>query len=337
LVRQELLSGAISQILLVVFAVLNIFASFLFFEVEFILLGIVAYLFFLVFSALFLFSAYMMRSQLGGSPAGILGSICGVAASLVALLVNTMFGKVGYHYVYLPLGITFLLWIPILVFTGLTMVLIGATFITYRQEYFPIRLWIAVGVLYIVAGSFEFTIFLSFIGDMLAIVSGALGSVCLFTSTSSRDDMVAKKRIAAREKVTLTAGFVLCLVGGIIESAISCMIAAMSGFFYTAEGHGGMGAFILALLVYPGIIFGIVVIVCGYLGYSGKGRSPGIAVVVVAPIGLVFNILLVGLYGYASLMSIVGCILSIIGGTLLVAQKRSAVRCAMPRPSKNSS
>jgi hypothetical protein len=288
-VRQELLSGAIGQVFLSVFAALNIFTILLFFEAEFILLGIVAYLLFSVFVLLFLVSATKMRSQLGSS-VGVLGSLFGLAACIVALLVNLMFGKVGYHYVYAPLGMTFLLWVPILVFTGLTMVLIGTSLITYRQRYFPSRLWIATGVLYIVAGSFEFTIFLSIIGDILMIVSGILGAVCLFTSISSKDIMALHRRQLttgqAGEKVAIspkregtivgekakpTAAFVLSLIVGFICLAIGFEVIAVIGS--AGSHHGSPGEGLMAIIGLVLFVSGILIIVFDLLIYSRKGNG----------------------------------------------------------------
>jgi hypothetical protein len=262
----------------------------LFFETEFILLGIVAYLLFSVFAALFLVSATKMRSQLGGSSVGVLGALFGLAAGIVALIVNLVFGKVGYHYVYAPLGMTFLLWGPILVLTGLTMVLIGASLITHRQRYSPSRLWIATGVLYVVAGSFEFTIFLSIIGDILMIISGILGAMCLFTSISSKDIMALQRRqlatgqvgekvtvtpkregSIAREKTRPTAAFVLGLIVGFICLAIGFEIAAVIGS--AGSHHGSPGEGLMAIIALVWFVSGILIIVFDLLIYSRKGKG----------------------------------------------------------------
>ena len=104
-------------------------------------------------------------------------------------------------------------------------------------------------------------------------------------------------------------GMLLSLIGGIIM-VIAGALVALGMISY------GLGVFLpplqsSILTGAVGIIFGILVILLGYLGYAGKGKMLGIIVLILGILNLFVG----------SDFFVLGSILAIIGGLLLYLEK----------------
>jgi len=122
-----------------------------------------------------------------------------------------------------------------------------------------------------------------------------------------------------KEVKKATAGFIVSLIGGIIDAIVAILLIAMASFvgsfeeFMPGYGYGvGFAAAALATLGAIGLICAIVVIIGAILIYMpGKEVIGGILVLIFSIVSLFFTA--GGLF--------IGLILGIIGGALGLAKK----------------
>jgi hypothetical protein len=119
-----------------------------------------------------------------------------------------------------------------------------------------------------------------------------------------------------REVKRATAGFIISLIGGIIDALVAILLIGVASFIGGLESYldvGGIGlGYALATLGVVGLVLAILVIIGSILIYMpGKEVIGGILVLVFSIISLFFTA--GGLF--------IGLILGIIGGALGLAKK----------------
>jgi hypothetical protein len=100
-----------------------------------------------------------------------------------------------------------------------------------------------------------------------------------------------------------TYGMLLSLIGGIIL-VIAGILAFVVGLF---TFWGFFGAAIVGGLA---LVFGILIILLGYMGYAGKGKTMGLIVLI---LGILALFLAADFYSIGSILSILGGILLYVG------------------------
>ena len=117
-----------------------------------------------------------------------------------------------------------------------------------------------------------------------------------------------------KEVKRATAGFIVSLIGGIIDALVAILLIGLASAVAEMESYLGVGGIGLALatLGAVGLILAVLVIIGAILIYMpGKETIGGILVLVCSILSLFFT-----LGGF-----IIGLILGIVGGALGIAKK----------------
>lgn len=120
--------------------------------------------------------------------AAIIAVIASILSSMLTLLLvfslsSPIFTTAGFDILFYNLNILgWALFVAEDLFGGLMMISIGVLFILWRRKLKTGDLWLATGIIYIIAGVFDFTIYLTLVGVIIAIVAGVLGRESFLTS-----------------------------------------------------------------------------------------------------------------------------------------------------------
>jgi hypothetical protein len=234
--EKEFVAGGAGQILLAVAQGISLLfmpfllLSFFYYYSSFsFITDIVTYSIFLAFAILLLATMPKAARRFNGNQVGTVGAIFGLIAAVMGIVYDilSVMGVTwtyfsywnGYSYTYYSylnnLGLIMLILIE--VFVGLTMVLLGSFFIVYRKYLSDGGLWLATGIIYIIAGAFDFTVVLTIVGTILTIVSAIMGAVCFFGSRAlqtRRVQEVPSRRTTPEETAPETAGNRFCFKCG---------------------------------------------------------------------------------------------------------------------------
>lgn len=186
------ISGAVSQLLLGVFAFLAIVQNLLGLSFTvFISLGVGLYAILLVSAVLFMFYTRRASLSLKRDPMGTLGTIFGTFTALAGLFLcvvaysavngvlwTTYFYFSEYLYVPNPTGQFLIMAIDFLL--GCTMVSIGLFLVDGRSALLLDSFWPATGTVYIVGGILF--LLMTVLAYAVAIAAGIMGAVCLLVS-----------------------------------------------------------------------------------------------------------------------------------------------------------
>jgi hypothetical protein len=186
----DLKAGGIGQVFLAVFGALNTLAYFVLLMTGGTIdyyrnlapWGLIGSILLLVFAILLRVSIAKITWKVGGSRIGTLTSLFAYIAAIIGIV----------YYVLTLLGITtiatfgssslnllgYLLVLSYTILIGMTMALLGVFFLLYR-EYSPSReLWMAGGIIYIIAGASEFSLTTSLYIPTAPFVAGIIGAAC---------------------------------------------------------------------------------------------------------------------------------------------------------------
>jgi hypothetical protein len=145
---------------------------------------------FLIFAILTTVSVRKMTGKLGGSRVGTATCVFGLITAIIGLLfyglailgVVDISPYIGYNsnilYVVLLVSFSWLV--------GLTMALLGAFFLMCREHSPNRELWLAGGILYLVAGASELGITSLLIFPVVSLIAPTIGAVCFFTGKPAK-------------------------------------------------------------------------------------------------------------------------------------------------------
>jgi len=199
LTRDELTSGGVGQLLLAISGAINVIAYFVTLMVGGTLnyyqaiapWGLVSSVIFLIFAILLRVSIVKIAWKLGSSGVGTATSLFGLIAALTGIVyyVLTILGVTTVQYFGVSGGLNILglvLAISYTLLVGITMALLGVFFLLCREYSPSSELWMAGGIIYIVAGASEFSLLSSLYLPAAPFVAGIIGATCFLARKAAR-------------------------------------------------------------------------------------------------------------------------------------------------------